>query len=142
MAWPWVAIALGVSTAVSFMGSINTINNLKAGAAWDKRNADINKKHTLIKANLRAADLLSEKRAAGGARGVSLGVGSPLLVEEVVIANLEDTVFWINQGAEMTLREIDMKLSGMVMREKYKAGESLLSGAGATYEAYDDWATG
>jgi hypothetical protein len=59
-----------------------------------------------------------------------------LLVEEVVIANLEDTVFWINQGAEMTLREIDMKLSGMVMRETYKAGESLLSGGGATYEAY------
>ena len=142
MAWPGVAIALGGSTAVSFMGSIKTINNLKAGAAWDKRNADINKKHTLIKANLRAADLLSEKRAAGGARGVSLGVGSPLLVEEVVIANLEDTVFWINQGAEMTLRDIDMRLSGMVMREKYKAGESLLSGAGATYEAYDDWATG
>ena len=138
----WMAIALAASTTVSFMGSLNTINNLKAGAAWDRYNANIRKKHTLIKANLRAADLLSEKRAAGGARGVSLGVGSPLLVEEVVIANLEDTVFWINQGAEMTLREIDMRLSGMVMREKYKAGESLLSGAGATYEAYDEWATG
>jgi hypothetical protein len=41
MAFPWVALAIGASTAVSYMGSLQTSKNIKAGAAWDKYYKDI-----------------------------------------------------------------------------------------------------
>ena len=36
MAFQWLALAIGASTAVSYMGSLQTTKQLKAGAAWDK----------------------------------------------------------------------------------------------------------
>ena len=62
-------------------------------------------------ANKRAKLLLSAKRAAQGARGVVIAEGSTLMEQNTVVKNLEDTLFWIEKGAEITAREIDFKLT-------------------------------
>ena len=70
MAFQWLALAIGASTAVSYMGSLQTTKQLKAGAAWDKYYKKMELMQNTVFANRKAAKLLSEKRAAIGARGV------------------------------------------------------------------------
>jgi len=133
---PWLAVAIGASTAVSFMGSLNTMKNMKAGAAWDKYHSTIRENYNITQANNRASELLSEKRAVIGARGVIHDTGSTLMEKNAVLANLEDTVFWINKGAKMSLKDIDLKLAGLLQKEAWEAGSSLLEGIGQSYTAY------
>ena len=86
-------------------------------------------------ANRKAAKLLSEKRAAIGARGVQF-TGSTLLESNDVITELEDTMFWLEKGVQMDMAMIDVKLAGAVQAEAYKRNTSLLSGMGQTYKAW------
>ena len=132
---PWLAIAIGASTAVSYMGSIKHAQTLATSAAWDKYHLDIRKMQDTIMANERAQKILSEKRAAIGARGVQIGTGSTLLEQEAVVENLEDVLFWIDKGAEMDLRTIDIKLAGALQKESWERRTSLLTGMGKTYTA-------
>ena len=133
---PWLAIAIGASTAVSYMGSLAHAKQLKNAAAWDQYHLNIRKMQDTIMANERAAKLLSEKRAAIGARGVQMGTGSTLLEQEAVVENLEDVLFWIDKGAEMDLRTIDIRLAGALQKESFESKTSLLTGLGKTYTAY------
>ena len=64
MPFPWLALAVGASTAVSYMGSLQQSKQLKAAAAWDKYHLDIRKMQDTIMANERARRLISEKSAA------------------------------------------------------------------------------
>ena len=132
MAFPWIALALAGSTAVSYMGSIQQSKNMAASAAWDKYHANIKKTQDTIMANTRAAKLLSEKRAAIGARGVQF-TGSTLMEQESVIDNLEDTLFWVNKGVEMDLRTMDVRLAGALAKESWDRKTSLLSGMTQSY---------
>ena len=101
MAFPWVTLAIGASTLVSYMGSLQTSKNIKAGAAWDKYYKDIEKKQNIIATNKQATKLLSAKRASFGPRGIAMGTGSSLFDQEQVVTNLEDTLFWIEKGVEI-----------------------------------------
>lgn len=135
MAFPWLALAIGASTAVSYMGSVQTSKNIKAGAAWDKYYRDIKKSQDIIAANKQAKKLLSAKRAAIGARGVQF-TGSSLFEQEQVVENYEDTLFWIEKGVEMDLQQIDIKLAGRLSEESWNRKTSLLKGIGQTYSSY------
>ena len=135
MAFPWLAAAIFTSTAVSYMGSMRQSQTLATSAAWDKYHLDIRKMQDTIMANERARKILSEKRAAMGARGVAMGTGSTLLEQEVVIENLEDSLFWIEKGVEMDMRMLDVKLAGALSKEAWERNTSLLSGMGKTYTA-------
>jgi len=130
-----LALAIGASTAVSYMGSLQQSKHMKAAAAWDKYHLNIRKMQDTIMANEKAAKLLSEKRAAIGARGVTF-TGSTLLESESVVDNLEDTLFWINKGVEMDLRTMDVKLAGALSKEAWERNTSLISGMGQSYKAY------
>ncbi len=134
MAWQ-LALMIGASTAVSYMGSLQQSKQLKAAAAWDKYHLDMRRMQDTIMANERARKLISEKRAAIGARGITFE-GSSLLEQESVVENLEDTIFWIDKGVEMDMRTIDVKLAGALSKEAYERKTSLLSGGGKTYTAY------
>ena len=136
MAFPWLAVAIGASTAVSYMGSLQTTKQLKAGAAWDKYYKKMELMQNTVFANRKAAKLLSEKRAAHGARGVAMNTGSTLLESNDVITELEDTMFWLEKGVQMDMAMIDVKLAGAVQAEAYKRNTSLLSGMGQTYKAW------
>tara|TARA_E500000331_G_scaffold77222_1_gene72563 strand:- start:1139 stop:1549 length:411 start_codon:yes stop_codon:yes gene_type:complete len=131
-----LALAIGASTAVSYMGSLQQSKHMKAAAAWDKYHLNIRKMQDTIMANEKAAKLLSEKRAAIGARGVTF-TGSTLLESESVVDNLEDTLFWINKGVEMDLRTMDVKLAGALSKEAWERNTSLISGMGQSYKAYN-----
>ena len=130
---PWLAIAIGASTVLSFMGSMRTMKTMQTGAEWDKYNQKIKTSYKTIQANDRARILLSAKRAAQGARGVQIATGSTLMEQNAVVANLEDTKFWINKGAEMSVRDIDLKLAGLLQQEAWDAGTSLVSGMGTAW---------
>ena len=75
----WFAIAIGVSSVLSFMGSIRAMKTAQTGAEWDKYNKKIETSYKTIQANDRARILLSAKRAAQGARGVRIATGSTLM---------------------------------------------------------------
>ena len=136
MAFPWLAAAVGFSTVVSYMGSIQQCKNLATSAKWDKYHRDIKAKQDTILANERAKKILSLKRATIGARGVEMGTGSTLIEQAAVIDNLEDTIFWINKGVEMDLRSIDLRLASSLSKESWERGSSLIAGGLNTYSTY------
>ena len=102
---------MAATSAISFMGSMKQMKNMQTAAKWDKYHDEIRRKYNTIQANDRARKLLSAKRAAQGARGVVIAEGSTLMEQNTVVKNLEDTLFWIEKGAEITAREIDFKLT-------------------------------
>ena len=127
-----VAGMMAVSTGMSYMGSIQQSKQMKAAAAWDQYHLNIRKMQDTIMANERAAKLLSEKRAAIGARGVQF-TGSTLMEQESVIDNLEDTLFWVNKGVEMDIRTMDVRLAGALAKESWDRKTNLLSGMTKSY---------
>jgi len=127
---------MAATTAVSFMGSMKKMRTMKTGAEWDKYHKKIDQSYKTIQANDRARLLLSAKRAAQGARGVQIATGSTLIEQDAVVENLEDTLFWIDKGAEISLREIDLRLAGALQNEAWNAGTSLIQGMGSAYATY------
>ena len=128
MPFPWIPVLFATTAALSFMGSMRTMQTMNTAAQWEKYNAKINTSYKTIQANERARLLLSAKRAAQGARGVQIATGSTLIENNAVIDRLEDTVWWIEKGAEMSVRDIDLKLAGALQEEAWKAGSSLIEG--------------
>jgi hypothetical protein len=132
MAWQLAAALIATqvaSTAISYMGSKQQSRQLRASAAWDRYLADQKKKQELIRANQEATMLMSEKRAAIGARGPSIGTGSTLLETQAVLDELDDTVFWIEKGYSNTLMAQDAELAGALAQESWNRKTTLLKGA-------------
>jgi len=125
---------MAATSVLSFMGSMKRMQTLDRSAQWDKYHERIDQSYKTIQANDRAKILLSAKRAAAGARGVEIRTGSTLMEQNAVVENLNDTIFWINKGAEMSVRDIDLKLAGLLQEEAWKASTSLLSGLGSAYQ--------
>ena len=134
--WQFFAAMTAVTSVMSFMGSMRKMETMQTGAEWDKYHKRIDQSYKTIQANDRARLLISAKRAAAGARGVQIATGSTLIEQDAVVANLEDTLFWIDKGAEISLREIDLRLAGLLQDEAWKAGTSLITGVGSAYGAY------
>jgi len=133
----WVLPAiLGATMVTSYMGSMRRMQTLDTAAQWDKYNQKIKTSYKTIQANERARLILSMKRAAQGARGVVIATGSTLIENNAVIDRLEDTVWWIEKGAEMDVRDIDLRLAGLLQEEAWKTGESLISGGLKIAELY------
>jgi len=114
---------------------LKQMKNMETASQWDKYHQKIDQSYKTIQANDRARILLSAKRAAQGARGVKIATGSTLMEQNAVVENLNDTIFWINKGAEMSVRDIDLKLAGLLQEEAWKAGSSLITGLGTAYNA-------
>ena len=125
---------MAATSVLSFMGSMQRMKTLETAARWDKYHKQIDQSYKTIQANDRARILLSAKRAAQGARGVVIAQGSTLMEQNAVVENLNDTIFWINKGAEMSVRDIDLKLAGLLQEEAWKAGTSLITGLGGAYQ--------
>jgi len=124
---------MAATSVMSFMGSMKQMKNMETAAKWDKYHAKINQSYKTIQANKRAKRLLSAKRAAQGARGIQIATGSTLIEQNAVVEELEDTVFWINKGAEIIVREIDYSLGSKLQATAWNAGTSLISNLGAAY---------
>jgi len=120
---PWILPALFITTtAMSFMGSMRRMQTMNTAAQWEKYNQKINTSYKTIQANERARILLSAKRAAAGARGVVIATGSTLMEQNAVVERLDDTLWWIEKGAEMDVRDIDLRLAGALQQEAWVYG--------------------
>ena len=132
MAWQVAAALIATqvaSTALSYSSSIQQSKRLKAAAAWDRYQKDIQKKQEIIKANKQAQMLMSEKRAAIGARGVAIGTGTSLLETQSVLDELDDARFWIEKGYEVDLLASDAELASALAAESFKRRATLIQGA-------------
>ena len=132
----WIPFMIAASTAVSFMGSLATIDNYKAQAAWGKYKNDIDLSYKKASTSKKTARLLSEQRAGWGVSGVAY-TGSPLIVENESLKAMENDMFWLEKGAFLRATEIDVKLAGLITSELYRAGGSLLEG-GLSYQSYQE----
>lgn len=128
-----VTIALAVSTGLSFLGSVQQSRQLRRAARADK----IRRKTQAVQQNIAAKEkaeiILSEKRAAQAARGIAMGEASSLLESNMVLNNLNDTLYWIEKGLLMDLDEMDFRLAGALTKEAYNRGINLMSGIANTY---------
>ena len=131
--WQFFAAMTAVTSVMSFMGSMRKMQTMQTSAEWDKYHKRIDQSYKTIQANDRARLLISAKRAAHGARGVQIATGSTLIEQDAVVENLEDTLFWIDKGAEISLREIDLRLAGALQNEAWNASTSLLAGLSGAY---------
>ena len=94
MAWQ-LALMIGASTAVSYMGSLQQTKHLKAAAAWDKYHLDMRKMQDTIMANERARKILSENEIpfSNGLGSSAAALCTGLLIGNHLIGNkfsLED----------------------------------------------------
>jgi hypothetical protein len=117
-----------VGTYQGYQQSLINARNFRVGAAYDRQRVDIARKQEIIKANNAARKLASEKRATIGARGGKIATGSTLLDQQGVYEELEDALFWINQGYSFELASIDAELEGALQQEAYKRRTSLIGG--------------
>jgi hypothetical protein len=138
MAFPWLAVALGASTVVTYMGSLQQAKRLQTAANWDKYNAEQKRIYEKIQINKQAAKLLSEKRAAIGARGVTYQ-GSSLLDELTVIKDFDETMFWLNKGIDREISLMDIRTQQEIAATTFKGQTDTLSTAIMTAGAYDRW---
>lgn len=118
-----------LGTYQRYQQSLVQSRNLRTAAAYDRQRVDIARKQEIIKANNAARKLASEKRASIGARGVAMATGSTLLDQQGVYEELEDALFWVNQGYSFELASIDSELEGALQEEAYKRGTTLVGGA-------------
>ena len=133
----WLIPAMiAASTAVSFMGSLQTMKNYKAQAAWNKYKNDIDLSYKKASTYKKTARLLSEQRAAFAGSGIAF-TGSPLIVQNESLKAMENDMFWLEKGAFLRATEIDIKLAGLMTSELYRAGGSLLEG-GLSYQTYQE----
>ena len=58
-----------------------------------------------------------------------VGTGSTLLDQQGVYEELEDALFWVNQGYSFELASINSELEGALQEEAYKRGTTLVGGA-------------
>ena len=128
-----VTIALAVSTGLSFLGSVQQSRQLRRAARADKIRRKTQAVQQNIAAKERAEIILSEKRAAQAARGIAMGEASSLLESNMVLNNLNDTLYWIEKGLLMDLDEMDFRLAGALTKEAYNRGINLMSGIANTY---------
>jgi hypothetical protein len=135
MAFPWLAVALGASTVVTYMGSLQQAKRMKAAANWDLYNAEQKRIYEQIELNKQAAKLLSEKRARTGATGVTYE-GSSLLAESEVLLDYQENLFWLNKGIDMQIQSIDTKTSLSLNKEAFERKTNLVTNALGTYAMY------
>lgn len=85
---------------------------------------------------------MASRRAAMGASGINTGTGSPLLVSEDMAGEAEYQALRIRSGGELNATRLEQQAGLARMEGKnavtgsyFRAGASLLSGAGSAYKA-------
>jgi len=144
MGWQLAAALIATqvaSTAISYMGSQQQSKRLKAAAAWDRYQLDLQKKQELIRANQDATELLSYQRAAAGAGGGTIGTGSSLLIHDEAMEDLNENLFWLEKGYTTNLQKLNMQEAGALAEESFKRKASIAQGATniATTSYKTDW---
>ena len=127
MAWQVLA-AMAASTAVTLMGQRQQMKTMKANAAWQNYENELSFQYEKQKTLKAQAKLMSKQRAAIGASGAQF-TGSPLIVANSDFEEFENDLWYMEKRFFVQSAARDAELTGLLTAQKYKMGQTLLSGA-------------
>ncbi len=131
MAW-WVIPAMVASTAVTVMGINQQKKNLKANAAWNKYENELNFNYEKQKRLTDETKRLSEVRARTAASGTAMFTGSSLLVANADIEEFETDMWYLEKGLWAKTQAQDAALAGEIANANFAIGQSLFNTAAST----------
>ena len=139
MAW-WVIPAMVASTAVTVMGINQQKKNLKANAAWNKYENDLNFNYEKQKRLTDEKKRMSLARAVGGASGAQMFTGSSLIVANADIEEFETDMWYLEKGLWAKTQAGDAALAGEIANANFAIGQSLFNTAASagSYKANMD----
>ena len=129
----WQLIGALVSGAFTMMGTQQQVQTMKANAAWQRYENELNSNYEKQKRLTEQQKLLSNQRARGGASGVVVGTGSSLLAMQTDMEEFENDMWFLEKGLWAKEQANNSELAGQISGTYYKAGASLLD----TYTTYD-----
>ena len=124
---------IGLSTAVSFMGSLHQARNLKRAGKWDERRRRIQAIQYSVQNFGISKEILSEQRAGTGARGVQPN----MVARQRIINKFDDAQFWASKGLEGDLHQLRIKTELAVADNRVTSTRNLLSGLTQAAVAYE-----
>ena len=122
-----------VNSAFTIMGASQQQKVLKANAAWQRYESQLNFEYEKQKRLTAQIDLLKEQRAAGAASGVVVGTGSSLLAMQADMEEFENDMWFLEKGVWAETKARDAELAGQIASTVYDAGTSLF-GSYTTYK--------
>ena len=130
MAWQVLA-AMAASTAVTLMGQRQQMKQIKQNAAWQKYENELSFQYEKQKTLKAQAKLMSKQRATIGASGAQF-TGSPLIVANSDFEEFESDLWYMEKRFFVQSAARDAETTGLLTAQKYKMGQTLLSGASSS----------
>ena len=127
MAWQVLA-AMAASTAVTLMGQRQQMKTMKANAAWQNYENELSFQYEKQKTLKAQSKLMSKQRATIGASGAQF-TGSPLITSNADFEEFESDLWYMEKRFFVQNAARDAELTGLLTAQKYKMGQTLLSGA-------------
>ena len=128
MAW-WVIPAMIGSAAVTVMGIQQQKKAMKANAAWQKYERELDFNYDKQKRLTAQKKLLSEQRARGGGSGSVVGTGSSLITFAADMEEFENDMWFVEKGLFTKNAAADADLKGQITAANYEIGSTLLNTA-------------
>jgi|TARA_Y100000114_G_C11545152_1_gene224501 hypothetical protein len=132
----WLAAGVGITTALSLIGSYNQSRMLRRAAKADKRQREVKKIKDVIDLNKRFAAIMSEQDAIAGARGIAMNINTDRTLKEQNIKDMADAEYWVQKGVELDLDAIDFRLGAALTNESFNRGVNLFTGIYNTFDTY------
>ena len=131
----WVVpTMIGISTVVSYMGSLATQRNIKRSLDTDKVNATNRSLQLGIINSLKGRKKLSMQRAFGGKSGTE-GTGSNLLARLETIKEIEQNEYFASKNLYTELSQLDARGTSLLAKEAFNRNTSLLNNIGSFAQA-------
>lgn len=128
MPW-WVIPAMIGSAAVTVMGIQQQKKSMKANAAWQKYERELDYNYDKQKRLTAQKKLLSEQRARGGGSGSVVGTGSSLVTFAADMEEFENDMWFVEKGLFTKNAAADADLKGQITAANYEIGSTLLNTA-------------
>lgn len=121
-----------VNSAFTVMGASQQQKVLKANAAWQRYESQLNFEYEKQKRLTAQTKLLSKQRASGAASGVVVGTGSSLLAMQADMDEFENDMWFLEKGLFAEAKANDAELAGQISSTYLDAGTSLIN----SYSSY------
>lgn len=117
-----------INAAFSMAAAQQQIQMMKANAAWQKYESELNYHYEKQKRLTEQRKLLSEQRARGAASGIVVGTGSSLMAMNADMEEFETDLWYMEKGLWVEGKARDAELAGKIAEVNYQAGASLIGG--------------
>jgi hypothetical protein len=117
-----------INAAFSMAAAQQQIQMMKANAAWQKYESELNYHYEKQKRLTEQRKLLSEQRARSAASGIVVGTGSSLMAMSADMEEFETDLWYLEKGLWVEGKARDAELAGQIAATTYSAGSSILGG--------------